>query len=127
MLNKFGRCDLAIDRFNQCWSAIFDKLTPRKLYTWSAAGRAKGSFNIVAVSIEGITVATPRAQRLVSRQDFEAVFGGWDEYRSGMLARHKLRDMSFNSTYILSVLHWLEIQPGTHHIFRGGTSDVRPD
>lgn len=83
-----------------------------ELYAWSAAGNASGFFGVARVAAEGITVQPSTGNsRLVRRTDFESIFPLWAGYRDGKVQRQALRDRSRNSTYIVSILHWLEIQP----------------
>lgn len=96
--------------FGECWNTICKKLSPRpRLYCWSAAGRAHGSFAVTQTGQEGITVRTDKGPRFVPRRDFESLFPYWPEYKDGKIQRHKL-NFNVNTTYVLSVLHWLELQ-----------------
>ena len=103
--------------FDQCWREICSRLTPKpELNAWSAAGRARGHFGISAVTKEGINVSTSKGPRFVPRRDFELLFPLWPGYRDRKIQRQSLRDMCLNSTYVVSIFHWLEIQPGFQQI-----------
>ena len=96
--------------FDQCWKQIGAALRPMpKMYTWSAAGRAHGHFCISGVTQEGVTVKTFKGLRFVPREDFESLFVLWPDYKSGAVQRHKL-SFCVNSTYVVSIFHWLEQQ-----------------
>jgi hypothetical protein len=45
---------------------------------------------------------------MVTRSDFENLFAVWPEYLSGKKSREELRDLSQNSTYIITLLNWAE-------------------
>lgn len=97
--------------FEECWDAICRRLFPKpRLYCWSAAGRAKGFFGVTLIGHEGITVRTGKGLRFVPRRDFEALFPLWLDYKAGMIPRVKL-NFIVNTTYVLSIFHWLELQP----------------
>lgn len=95
----------------KCWVEITNLLIPMpRLYHWSAAGRAKGSSEIVEVKATGVMVGASRGTRFVPRRDFEAILPLWPDYRDGKVQRHKL-SFCVNSTYVISIFHWLEQQP----------------
>ena len=51
---------------------------------------------------------TRRARRVCSespREDFAAVWAHWDDYCAGEFPRHRLRDMTRFSKYVISILH----------------------
>jgi len=97
--------------FDQCWKEIKNRLLPMpRLYHWSAAGRAKDFSKIVEVGVTGVVVGTSKGTRSVPRSDFEAIFPLWPNYRDGKLQRHML-SFCVNSTYVISIFHWLEQQP----------------
>ncbi len=81
------------------------------MYGWTVAGRSRTVFGIVAVTTSGITVKTEKGKdRLISRSDFEKVFELWQDYKKGNAQRKELRDLVFNSAYVLGILHWTELQ-----------------
>jgi hypothetical protein len=103
---------MKIKSFERCWQEIVSRLSPRRLYAWSAAGGARSSFGVTKVGADGIAVLTSKGMRYIPRKDFESVFEIWEEYVHRRVQRQSVRDLSVNSTYVISVLHWLEIQPG---------------
>lgn len=54
-----------------------------------------------------VVVDTPGATNLqrVPREDFAAVWAHRDDYCAGELPRHRLRDMTRFSKYVISILH----------------------
>jgi hypothetical protein len=46
-------------------------------------------------------------KRRVTRRDFQKVFELWDRYKEGHIPRDDIQALSRNSTYIISILHWL--------------------
>jgi hypothetical protein len=83
-----------------------------RLQTWSAAkGYLKGSFVIEALSADRIEVNSDGIKnppRPISRADFERIAALWPEYKAGTLPRSRLIQESQNTTYIVTMLHWLE-------------------
>jgi hypothetical protein len=102
---------MKIESFERCWKEIVLRLTPRRLYSWSAAGGARSFFEVTRVDADGITVLTSKGTRCVPRKDFETIFEIWEGYISRRVQRQSVRGLSVNSTYVISVLHWMEIQP----------------
>jgi hypothetical protein len=99
--------------FNECWAAICRLLTPRpELYHWSEAGRASGSSAISSVGWEGIGVITAKKSRFVPRRDFERLYPYWEDYSHGQIHRSRL-NFCVNTTYVLSIFHWLTLQTNT--------------
>ncbi len=99
-----------LESFDQCWKELCSNLRPMpKMYSWSAAGRATGSFGVSEVTQGGVTVKTSKGLRFVPRKDFEMIFPFWPDYRNHKIQRHKL-SFCVNSTYVVSILHWLELQ-----------------
>ena len=102
---------MELTSFNQCSNEICSRLTPMaKMRSWSAAGRAKGEFEILEVTLDSVTVRTSNGPRKVPRVSFEEIFRLWADYKTGIMLRNALTEISFNSTYVISILHWLELQ-----------------
>jgi len=91
------------------WATIQSRLKPgTKIRNWSKfSGYLKGSFTVSAVGPDSIEVDSPGARNIqtVERQEFEKVLAIWDHYLAGDVPRHKIRDMTRFSTYIISVIH----------------------
>ncbi len=82
-----------------------------KMYAWSRDGRAKTVFGISEVTTAGVVVTTEKGSvRFVPRGDFEKIFSLWPDFKEGKVRRKTLRDLVFNSVYVLGILHWLELQ-----------------
>lgn len=78
---------------------------------WTAANGYIGDpFSVVGLRTGYLDIEAPGAEYIqhIPRTDFERLWAVWDEYKSGRLLRHELRDMSRFSKYIISLLHWLE-------------------
>lgn len=104
---------MELTSFNQTWNEVCSRLAPMsKMSRWSAAGRAKGEFGILEVTSDGVIVQLSKGIRKVPRVSFEVIFEKWAGYKAGNVPRHELRDVSYNSTYVISILHWLEGQAG---------------
>ena len=102
---------MGFDSFDSTWNMICSLLTPRpELYHWSAAGRAKGHFAVTSVDRNGIGVRTAEGPRFVPRRDFAAIFPYWDDYVCRKVPRFRLRDFNVNTTYTISIFHWLTLQ-----------------
>jgi hypothetical protein len=78
--------------------------------SWSQTGRAKEiPFTLDGVSADAIEISgrTIKGARKISRSDFEFVADRWDAYLDRQLRRYEL-NRSQNTTYILTILHWLD-------------------
>jgi hypothetical protein len=95
------------------WSKMFARkreLQGQSLASWSRSGRAKGiPFTIDEISTAAIEVSgkTFKSPRRISRSDFEYIASKWNSYLDGQLRRDEL-NRSQNTTYILTILHWLD-------------------
>jgi hypothetical protein len=92
----------------------------REVGHWSAAkGYLSGSFEAFpgpyvaqeCVRIEG-RQRTHIYQRLIFPNDFRAVLGLWDDYRDGRIPRSRVDAATKHSTYVVSIVHWLEEEAG---------------
>lgn len=102
---------MELTSFNQCGNEICSRLTPMpKMYSRSAAGRVRGEFGILEVTPDSVTVRTSKGPRKVPCVSFGVIFPLWADYKAGTVPRHALTDISYNSTYVISILHWLELQ-----------------
>jgi hypothetical protein len=103
---------MGLTSVNDCWNEIRSRLTPNaRVCHWSVTGRAKGEFEIQEVTPDEIVLRTHSGTiRKVPRKSFEVIFPLWQEYKSGRAQRIELTEESYNSTYVVSVLHWLEEQ-----------------
>jgi len=44
----------------------------------------------------------------IPKQDFKMIYEIWEEYCGGVMARSKISEETHNSTYVISILHWLD-------------------
>ena len=95
--------------FEECWARIQREVTAGDtVRNWTQANGYLGDeFTLRVVDWEAIVVETPGALNLqrVPRADFAEVYRHWDDYCGGRCPRHKLRDMSRFSKYVISILH----------------------
>jgi hypothetical protein len=70
------------------------------------------SMHVVAVHAETIEVIAPRARNpiVVPKSHFKAVWEVWPLYTNRQMQRQELTPITFFSKYIISILHWLEIE-----------------
>lgn len=95
--------------FEETWNAIQAGLaTGTKIRNWTAANGYLGdTVTISDVSSGRVVVSPPAAdsEQSVSKKEFEKVHAVWAGYCSGVVQRHKIRDMTRFSKYIISILH----------------------
>lgn len=97
--------------FEGVWADLRYRLKPRTtIPNWSILkGDTGGEFRIDHVDGGSITVIPEgRKPRSISKADFERIYRMWPAYKTGSISRTELTPMSQNSTYILSLFHWLE-------------------
>jgi hypothetical protein len=98
--------------FNDHWSKAQHLL--RNGVSVNAWGRDRGytgTWFEVAIDNEGsLNVSSPTLSntRTIRRAEFVKVAAKWEAYCAGEIPRTDLRDLSQNTTYILSILKWLE-------------------
>jgi preprotein translocase subunit YajC len=65
---------------------------------------------IVSVEAEAITIAPPRAKGFVRipKEDFEAVWRKWGDFKAGKVTRGELRQVTTKSSYIINIFEWFE-------------------
>lgn len=83
---------------------------------WTALKGYLGDvFQVVKVRDNHLDIDTPNASTLirVSREDFENVWDLWSGYKAGKVQRQDLTPLTFNSKYVISILHWLETEKKT--------------
>jgi hypothetical protein len=94
------------------WSDLQRTLKCQTFGNWAvASGDLDSSFNVVGVYPDRIEVTSAGIQgapRKIARSEFERVARLWPKYRQGGVQRQSLRDTSKNSTYIITLLHWLD-------------------
>jgi hypothetical protein len=94
------------------WESFREKVWPGfKFTTWSAfSGYLGNTFQIYKISDNSIIVQSPSAKNLqiVPKKDFFNISIDWNEYKLGNIPRYEFRDRTRYSTYIISILHWLD-------------------
>ena len=102
--------------FPNTWAALQTSLKPgTPIQNWTEAkGHVGEDFTIAKVAPEFVEIDAPSASNMqrVSRMDFEAVYNEWPKYVSGQTRRPEIRDKTRFSKYVISILHWLELQSG---------------
>jgi hypothetical protein len=75
-------------------------------------GYLDGEKTIIEVSQFSIIVNTPKSktQIRIPREDFEKVWRIWRDYSDRWIDRQQIRDLTFYSKYIISILHGLLIE-----------------
>jgi hypothetical protein len=98
--------------FDEVWRELRGRLCEgTEIPNWSYDHGYTGKVTrIERVYYDSITVSGERTteRRDVLRTDFKKVFEFWDRYKQGLLPRDDIQKISRNSTYIFSLLHWLE-------------------
>lgn len=102
------------DEFEDWWVLLKTHLKPHTpISNWSAAkGNLIGSFEASPspyvgeeyVKVEGTDIY----QRNISQGDFKAVLRCWNEYRAGVIPRLRINAVTKHSTYVISIIRWLE-------------------
>ena len=94
--------------FRSVWSTLTGLRAGRKI---SAPGGERGeATTIVSVEAEAITIAPPRAKGFVRipKEDFEAVWQKWGDFKAGKVTRGELRQVTTKSSYIINIFEWFE-------------------
>jgi hypothetical protein len=97
--------------FNELWHEIRQRLSQgQEISNWSYDGQARGVTRIERFNYDEVVVTgeNTKEARSVSRNDFKKVFEIWDRYKQGLVPRSEIGKISRNTTYILTILHWLE-------------------
>ena len=91
--------------FRSVWSTLTGLRAGRKI---SAPGGE--ATTIVSVEAEAITIAPPRAKGFVRipKEDFEAVWRKWGDFKAGKVTRGELRQVTTKSSYIINIFEWFE-------------------
>ena len=98
--------------FEGAWADFRNRLKPGTVVKlWSVKGHTGGNFKVDCFDPIGITVIPEgKKPRPISRNDFQRVYRQWPAYTSGKISRSELGQVtgSQNTSYILSLFHWLE-------------------
>ncbi|MBA4421302.1 MAG: hypothetical protein C0391_09155 [Anaerolinea sp.] len=94
------------------WDTLQKKLKPGiNIRNWTILkGYLGDSFQLSHVDQNEIVIQSPKAKSLqrISRDEFEKIAEIWPAYKAGCVQRQQIREMTFHSKYILSILHWLD-------------------
>jgi hypothetical protein len=99
--------------FDVAWDDLTRRLKPNQEFSgWSRdRGVTALKFQIAEIEPTSITVLPGRGkQRRISKGDFAQVFAFWAEYCRGEIPRHKMAELSQNTSYIFSILRWQEMK-----------------
>jgi len=97
--------------FADVWDDIQRRLPKgTEIPNWSYDGRTRGVTRIDEIYFYEIWVSGQNTtkSREVKRDDFKKLFEVWDRYKQGPIRRDEITDLSRNSTYIFTILHWRE-------------------
>jgi hypothetical protein len=91
------------------WSQVEALPLGVKVNHWSVLkGNSNGAFQVVEIDRSVALIQTGQgSHRRISRTDFENVAKLWDDYVVRRVTRGQVNEVTFNSTYILSLLHRL--------------------
>lgn len=107
--------------FNEIWNDLTAQLRSSTalepgsgIPNWSKDNGFTGNISrLESVNYDEVIFAGERTTepRHVSRRDFKKIFDDyWERYKQGTVSREELIQVSRNSTYIISALHWFENQ-----------------
>ena len=82
---------------------VIDKWSSQSGYAVKQSRIEKIDEDLITVS--GQESADPRC---IPKHEFRRVSELWEGYNEGTVSRSDLVDLSFNTTYIINILHWLE-------------------
>lgn len=98
--------------FENFWKLVQESLVPKQtIQNWSNANGYLGNeFAIHSIDSNGITVLTieENRERHIEKSEFQQIFQLWDEYCKGNIKRYELRNININTTYIISIIHFVE-------------------
>lgn len=101
----------SLSSFDDFWSSLQRVRPIGRTNAWSIAGKTRSTFEITDIEAGSVTVQPDSgARRRISKSDFAKVFERWTDYKTEHLPRQDLREISQNSTYILTILHIIESQ-----------------
>jgi hypothetical protein len=107
----FGE-EMAVSTFDSYWHTILTSLAPgTSIWNWTALkGNLGDEMMVVEVSPESVVIKTPKAKDLqnIPKKDFQKVWELWSSYKLGQVQRQQIREITFYSKYIISILHWVE-------------------
>jgi hypothetical protein len=104
----------SMDDFESIWNALQTHLNPgEKIKIWNPYNGYMGEhLTIMTTDPQFIAIDPPRVwdTRVIPKDDFELVWGVWGDYNGLEIERRTIRDLSDHHKYIISILHWYEIE-----------------
>jgi hypothetical protein len=98
--------------FNEVWREIQARLSEgTEIPNWGLVDGYTGKVTrIEGKNYDEILVSGERTteRRRVPRTEFKKVFEVWYRYKQGLTSRDEIQGFSQNTTYIFSILKWLE-------------------
>ena len=99
--------------FEQVWQEITRSLKPgMEISNWTVLkGNLGGTITINSIGEDVILVESPNAKSIlrVTKDKFELIWNVWAEYKKGRIQRKDISQDNFHSKYIISILHWWDI------------------
>ena len=99
--------------FDTVWSHLQTNLkVGTNIKNWTdLRGYWGDTMRVNAIRSDSIVVDSPSTKNLqvIPKDDFEKVWKNWADYKSQNVSREQLRDVTRFSKYIISILHWYEI------------------
>lgn len=98
--------------FETVWREIQSTLKPNLVIpNWTIDNGYFGvAIKISSISSRVVYVTVPTAKNIqvVSKNDFEAVWKVWADYKTGRILRSEVRELTRKSRYVINILHWLD-------------------
>jgi hypothetical protein len=98
--------------FDSVWTRLQSSLKPgTSIKNWTVLrGYLGDTMKIVCVRSGYIEVDAPHASTTqhISKVEFEKVWEIWPDYKGGKFYRNQMRDVTWFSKYIISILQWAE-------------------
>ena len=94
------------------WLELQSFLRIGRYQNWTLASGARDSFfNLIRITSDRIKISVDGSSipRTVTQAEINRVAEFWPAYKQGNVSRLRLRDISQNSTYVITLLH--EIDP----------------
>ena len=98
--------------FESIWLKLETQLQEdQEIRRWSQhRGYTGGTpFRIDNISDDFVKVEISTGIRRIPKKDFENVYDVWDGYIHGNIKRSEITDMTWHSTYIISIFHYLNV------------------
>ena len=101
--------------FDNVWVSLEKNLSAGiEIKKWTAfKGYLGDSITIAGIRENYIEIEPSDAGniQIIPKGDFEKIWKVWVDYKIQKVRRYELRDITRFSTYIISILHWLENYP----------------